>query len=142
MPLRYARSDDADPTVDAMLLTDDGASIVLLGGRVSDYMLYETDLLTPTSRVTMTSSGAAASWQQRSPSAMYSGYWELRAASAVLPLGLSNPMLAVAEDAIQSVANDRPMLCTLRDAVRVHQVLDAIEESLRTHEWMEVRHEW
>jgi hypothetical protein len=47
-------------------------------------------------------------------------------------------MLAMADDAVSSLVENRPMLCSVDDAVRVHALLDAVDRSLASRTWIEV----
>ena len=83
-------------------------------------------------------SAAPSSADAAVPSPRFSEYRELQPLRAVFPLGLSNAMLSMADDAVSSLIDNRPMLCTVDDAVRVHALLDAVERSLTSGTWIEV----
>lgn len=121
----------ADPTPNVVLHLSTG-DIWLQGLDVDDYMIFEADLFTRRGRVRYVRSGAGAETFVAEDSPMYSGYNELVPSDAPLPLGLSNPMLCVIDDAVASIEEDRPMLCTLAEAREVHAVVDAIRTSLAT----------
>lgn len=66
-----------DPTVPALLRTEDGLCIHLVAGHAADYSLFELQLLTSTASIAMEDSGFA--WRKRQPqrSPMFSGYRQL-----------------------------------------------------------------
>jgi hypothetical protein len=53
-------------------------------------------------------------------------------------LGLSNAMFPVIDDALASLEEDRPMRCTVADALAVHIILDAVRLSLTKGGWVDV----
>jgi predicted dehydrogenase len=124
--------DGDDPTPCLLLFLGGGAVAYLEGHFVSDYLIYEMDVFTDEARVSLLDSGTGARILSRGESPRFSGYAELAPDGETLPQGLIDPLLAVVDDAVVSVKEDRPMLCPLADGVAVHKVIAAAHESLRT----------
>ncbi|MEA2499714.1 MAG: D-apiose dehydrogenase, partial [Actinomycetota bacterium] len=131
-----ARYGGPDPTPDVSLRLRGGGLVHLHAHDVKEILIYETDLFGPTSRVQLINSGTEGRLYRRAPSAMYSGYHELRQPEVTLPLGLTNPLLPVVDDAVSSVQEGRGMRCSLADAVAVHRVIDGVHRSLKEGSWV------
>jgi predicted dehydrogenase len=127
-----------DPTPTALMQLAGGGTVSLHAGSVQDYMVYETELLLTSGRIRLWAAGGRGSAEHAAPSPRFSEYRELQPLRAAFPLGLSNAMLAMADDAVSSLLEDRPMLCTVEDAVKVHILLDAVDRSLANSTWIEV----
>ena len=124
--------DGQDPTPSMVFELVEGGTVSLHGLDVRNYLAYEMDLLTESARIQLQRSGTVGRRFVRMPSRQFSGYFELAESSEGLPAGLDDPMLAVIDDAVASVAENRAMLCSLMDAIAVHQVLAAAQTSLAT----------
>ncbi len=120
------------------LRLQNGGLVCLEGGNVEDYMCFEATLFTPENRVRLVHGGAILDVFGAHDSSRYSEYRELTEARVSPPLGLSNALLAVIDDAVRSQEQHRSMRCTIEDAIAVHDVLGAAEESLRTGSWTAV----
>lgn len=134
----WAHLPGADLSPNVLFRLESGGTVFLQSFDVNEYLVYETDLFTSTHRARLSLSGTRAELFDVVDSARYSGYREFVPARASLPLGLSNPMLAVVDDAIASIEEDRPMACALADAVRVHEILDAVAVSIEEDRWVQL----
>ncbi len=127
-----------DPSPHITLRLEGGGLVSLMAHEVADYLLFEMDIFTERSRIRLLDSGARGEWLEVVDSRMYLGYKELTPKKWAPPKGLSNPLLAVVDDAIRSAEGSRPMLCTVDDAIRVHAVIHAARLSLDTGAWVGV----
>lgn len=128
-----------DPTPTIVLGLVGGAHVYLEGHDVRDHLLFELDLVTDSHRIQLLDSGERGVLFERAPSPMFSGYHELRPADADLPRGMVGPMLPVVDDAVRSIAEDRPPVCGVSDALAVHAIIEAALLSLDAGAWMTVR---
>jgi predicted dehydrogenase len=121
------------PTLNAVMAG--GATVCLQGGAVGDFMAFEMTFYTASHKIRIWHSGARAELESASPSSRYSEYRELQGMRFAPPLGLSNSQLAVVEDAVESLLDNRPMACTVFDALAVHAVMAAAWHSLDSGGW-------
>jgi predicted dehydrogenase len=125
-----------DPSPNVILELDNKGLVFLTAGRVEDFMIFETDLFSSEGRIRLVDTGSLAERFLAVQSPRFSEYRELRLSNAAHPLGLSNVMLAVVDDAIMSLEEGRPMRSTLEQALRVHELLDAVLRSLSAGTWV------
>jgi predicted dehydrogenase len=130
--------DGVDPTPTVVARLRSGGVVTLFAEDVERFMIYETDLLTSTGRVRLQRAGADASRQVRMQSPRFSEYYELLPARFSPPVGLANALLWVIDDAVRSFKEQRPMRCTVADAIRVHVVVEAVRRSLGDGGWVKV----
>lgn len=127
-----------DPSPNVIFKVASGGLISLLAIPLSYYSVFEADLLLSDGRVRISSAGAAGGHHAVVASPRFSGYSELSEFKPLRTVGLSNSMLSMADDAVRSLLDDKPMTCTILDAVRVHRVIDAVDRSLATGTWVDV----
>jgi predicted dehydrogenase len=127
-----------DPSPNVILELDNKGLVFLAAGQVEDFMIFETDLFSSQGRIRLTHTGSLAERSVAVQSPRFSEYRELTRSNAAHPLGLSNVMLAVVDDAIMSLEEGRPMRSTLEEAVRVHELLGAVRRSLASGTWVQL----
>jgi predicted dehydrogenase len=136
--LAVSAVDGDDPSPTLVLDLGGGATATLHGLDVADYLVFESDVVGRTAGARLTHSGSSGAPLEVVSSPMYSGYREMRPMAVAPPLGLSNPMLSVIDDVVAAIDEDRPMLCSVRDALAVHEVIEGALQSLASGEWVEV----
>jgi predicted dehydrogenase len=128
----------ADPTPTVIARLTGGSVVTLFAEDVARFMIYETDFITECGRIRLERAGREASRDTRVQSPRLSEYHELLPARFSAPLGLANALLWVIDDAVRSALEQRPMRCTVTDAIRVHAILEAVRQSLVSGKWMTV----
>lgn len=115
----------ADPSIAAMLVSDNGVTITLNCGDARDYSLFEFEIVTERGTIRMENGGL--DWQVRrcGPSPVFAGYQALGA--SVHEAGtLDCAALAAVEQAASVLAGEATPSCTAEDAVAVQKLCEVI----------------
>jgi predicted dehydrogenase len=137
--LALRRIDATDPSPDILMEIQGGGRIFLAGHDVADHLIFEADVFGGTRRRRWVQAGSLAEAFDQTESDSFTGWNELLPrVDSFQQKALEGRMFPVVDDAIRSIEEDRPMLCTVDDALKVHAVIEAIHSSLSDQSWVEV----
>jgi predicted dehydrogenase len=119
-----------DPTLDAWLRFDNGATGFLQGCSADAYAVFEMDILGTLGRVRIVDLGHRIELSHVAPSPRYSGYDALHG-DAPLEGDLEDTMVRAVEDLVACVREGREPLCRGEDGVAALRIASALIESAR-----------
>lgn len=122
------KSDSDDPTLDAWLRLDDGATAFLQGCSADAYAVFEMDIVGTLGRVRIVDSGHRIETSHVAPSPRYTGYSALHE-SAPVEGDLDETMPRAVEDLVASLRDGREPRCRGEDGVAALRVASALIES-------------
>lgn len=89
---------ESDPSISAILETNNGVPIHLITGNAKDYSLFEIQFIFEKAMVTMQDGGASWNVRERTESGIYSGYYSLNSGGITM-----GGYAAVMENAIENI---------------------------------------
>jgi predicted dehydrogenase len=119
-----------DPTLDAWLRFDSGASGFLQGCRADAFSVFEMDIVGTEGRVRFVDSGHRIEQFQVADSAYYSGYRELQKGKEQEG-GLENTLVNAVEDLVQCLDHGGRPQCSAADGVAALAIAAAVVQSAR-----------
>ena len=120
-----------DPTLDAFLELDCGASAHLLGCRAAAFSLFEMDVIGTRGRVRVIESGHTFEMYHVLDSPYYTGYRTL-ALKDRLEDGLNNVLLNAVGDVVRCLREGSQPRCSGNDGVAALEIALAVRESARS----------
>jgi predicted dehydrogenase len=121
---------DTDPTIDAFLMFQSGASGFFHACDESAFTIFEADIIGTRGRIQFLESGHIIRKYTVADDPFYSGYRAL-ALESTRTDGMHNVLLHAVEDLAGSIAEGREPLCTGEDAVTALRIAFALRKSAR-----------
>ncbi len=116
-----------DPTINAFAIFQSGAFGFFHACDESAFTIFEVDIIGKKGRIKITESGHLIELYKVDEDPFYSGYKGLSKISLIE--GMSDILLHVVEDVVESIENDRPPLCTGQDALIALRIAFSIIKS-------------
>ena len=121
-----------DPTLDASLRFESGASGCLLGCDSKAYAIFEMDIVGTEGRIRITDSGHRLEWQAVGQHPRYNGLRSLLPDKEITDGGIKDVLLLVVKDIVACLETGRKPCCSGDDAVAALRIALAIVESAKS----------
>src|SRR5262249_33177139 len=128
--LRPAGTGEEDPTLDAAMLFDQGATGILLGCDADAYSVFELDVIGTRGRLRVVDSGLRIESYEVADSPHFSGYQALRKTSDQVS-GLGSTGLEALEDLLRSLEQGSPPRCSAADGLAALRIASSVIRSAR-----------
>ena len=117
--------DPDDPTIDAVLRTEDGTPVHLVGGDARDYALFELEIIAAGGSIRIERSGRAIRLRRPVDDPLAPGY-RMLGDGDIIEVGSGDAFLRAADNLYRAVVDGAPLACDGATALATERICDAL----------------